>query len=127
MSEKNKELVKKINQSFLKGNAEEVSEYIDENIKWNIVGMPVINGKNNFIETMEMMELENFRDIKIKNIIAEGDFVVVESKDINSADRKEMSSVKPYTPSYCDVYNIKDGKIQELTTYMVDVTLNKES
>ena len=89
MSEKNKELVKKINQSFLKGNAEEVSEYIDENIKWNIVGMPVINGKNNFIETMEMMELENFPDIKIKNIIAEGDFVVVESADINSQIEKK--------------------------------------
>jgi ketosteroid isomerase-like protein len=121
MSRKNKELVRKINEAFLKRNVDEVSDYIDDKIKWTIVGMPVITGRSNFIETMEMMDLES-PDIKIKNVIAEGDYVVVESltnQDPGGIDASE----KPYTPSYCDVYYIKNGKLQELTTYMVDITL----
>ncbi len=29
------------------------------------------------------------------------------------------------SPAYCDVYRLKGGKIEELTTYVVDTTLNK--
>ena len=126
MSEKNKELVRKVNESFLKGNIEMVSEYLDDNIKWNIVGIPCIQGKTDFMQTMEIMELESFPNIKIKNIIAEGDYVVVESSDANVSGSNNFSADKPYTPSYCDIYFIKNGKVQELTTYMVDITLNIE-
>ena len=124
MSIRNKKLVRKINEAFLKSNINKVSDYIDDNIKWNIVGMPVITGKNDFIETMEMMELES-PGLKIKNVIAEGDYVVVESS-ANQNPGGNDASEKLYTPSYCDVYYIKNGKIQELTTYIVDITLNNE-
>jgi ketosteroid isomerase-like protein len=126
MQENNKELVRKINESFLSGNIEMVLDYIDENIKWNIVGMPCIQGKTDFIKTMEMMDFENFPNIKIKHIIAEGDFVVIESSDANSTGTNCFQPDKPYTPSYCDIYFIKNGKIQELTTYIVDITYHNE-
>lgn len=125
MSEKNKELIKKINAAFIKGKVERVAGYIDRNIRWNIVGMPQIKGKDDFIKTKEMMLRESFPNIKIKNIVAEGDFVVVESADIDESDTdKEIKSGKPFTPSYCDIYLIRNGKIYELTTYIVDVSVN---
>ena len=35
-------------------------------------------------------------------------------------------SVSNSNPSYCDVYRIKDGLIEEITTYIVDVSSNEE-
>jgi hypothetical protein len=29
-------------------------------------------------------------------------------------------------PAYCDIYRIKNGKLQELTTYVVDTTITGE-
>ncbi len=110
ISERNKEIVKKINKVFLKGNAETVSAFIDDNIKWNIVGMPVIEGKKEFLETLKELHLENFSSNKIKNIVAEGEFVVVES------------SGKMAGNYFCDIYQLKDEKIQGLTSYIVDTS-----
>ena len=118
MSIKNKNLVKKINEALSKGNTEFVSVHLADDIRWNIVGMPTVSGKSEFLKTMKMMVIESFPDITVKNIIAEGDYVVVES----TGNAKTGES---YNPSYCDVYHLKDEKIQELTTYIVDVTSNE--
>ena len=58
----------------------------------------------------------------VKNIIAEGEYVVVESTG-KSETKTEISN----SPAYCDIYRIKDEKIQELTTYVVDTALNSEA
>ena len=118
MSAKNKKLIKKINEAFSKGDTEFVLDNLADNIRWNIVGLPTISGKGDFLKTMEMFELENFPDITVKNIIGEGDYVVVES-----TGTAVTKTGQPYNPAYCDVYLLKDGKIQELTTYVVDTTL----
>jgi len=121
MSKENKELVKKMNEAFSKGNTEFIVQNITEDIRWNIVGMPVIKGKTDFLKAMKIMELESLPDTEIKNIIAEGNYVVVESSaGLNS------KSGRPYRPSYCDVYKIKNGKVEELTTYVVDITKHED-
>jgi ketosteroid isomerase-like protein len=124
----NKALIQKINEEFSKGNKEYVLDHLADDIRWNIVGMPVINGKSDFIKTMEMMEsaVGGFSDIDLKNVIAEGDYVVVEGT--GSSDVKEVRSYLSYetialsgNPSFCDVYHIVNGKIKELTSYIVDI------
>lgn len=112
---RNKNLIKKINNAFLNGDIKFVSTHLADDIQWNIVGMPVIKGKNDFLVTMEIMEsaVGGFNDIDIKNVVAEGDYVVVESHG--------NAGVKTSNPSYCDVYHIINGKIKELTTYIVDI------
>ena len=97
-------------------------DYLAKDIKWNIVGMPLICGKNEFIETVNSLELENFKSTKIKNIISEGEFVVVES--VGNVNVKTNNS---NTPAYCDIYRIKEGKICELTTYIIDTTSNNDN
>lgn len=122
----NKKLIEKINEEFSKGNNEFYLDYLTDDIRWNIVGMPTIYGKRNFLKAIQTLELENFPVMTVKNIIAEGDYVVVES--IGTASKR-----RPYSPfrqgmalprlTYCDVYLFKGGKILELTTYVVDTTL----
>jgi limonene-1,2-epoxide hydrolase len=114
----NKELIRKINEAFSNGNVRSVSSYIDENIRWKIIGMPVICGKEDFIKMIEMMALECSSSAEIKNIIAEGDFVVVEGSCIANNRSNRIN------PSFCEIYLIQDGKIKELTSYIVDISAN---
>ena len=117
MSVKNKKIVKQIIELFTGNNQDLYSEYLTENIKWNIVGMPLICGKSQFIKTVKSLELENFSLSRIKNIISEKEFVVVES--VGSVNAQTNNSVLQV---YCDIYQIKDGKVCKLTTYIIDIT-----
>jgi limonene-1,2-epoxide hydrolase len=122
MSVKNKKIVKGIIEMFTGNNLSPYLNYLAEDIKWNIVGMPSICGKSEFIETVNSLELENFKFTKIKNIISEGEFVVVES--VGHVNVKKNNSE---TPAYCDIYKIKEGKVCELTTYIIDTSSNNEN
>jgi hypothetical protein len=110
----NKELVQKFNEACIKKDNVFLSQLLADNIKWNIVGMPGTYGKNNFLETMKIMESAagGHSKISIRNIIAEGEYVVAESSDSSG------------TISYCNIYHILNDKIVELTTYVVDVTVS---
>lgn len=121
MSAKNKKIVKKILEMFTGNNHVTYLDYLADDIKWNIVGMPLIHGKDEFIKAVKSLELENFSSSKIKNIISDREFVVVESTGQASV-RTEYSN----GPAYCDIYRIEDGKICELTTYIIDTTSNNE-
>ncbi|HEY6907108.1 MAG TPA: hypothetical protein VI230_06535 [Ignavibacteriaceae bacterium] len=121
MSVKNKKIVIRFMSDFIEGKDKAYMKILSDNIKWNIVGMPLIYGKQNFIEAMGSMGLlsipsnEKMKPIdKVKNVVAESDFVVVENSGKNS---KSCS---------CDVYKIKNGKIEELTSYIVDTSVNEE-
>ena len=110
MSERNKHLIKRIMDAISRENGNFYLDHLAENMKWNIVGMPVIEGKKEVLETIKELHLENFNLSKIKNIVAEGEFVVVES-------------IGKTTGNYfCDIYQIKYDKIQELTSYIVDTS-----
>ena len=110
MSERNKHLIKRIMDAISRENGNFYLDHLAEDMKWNIVGMPVIEGKKEVLETIKELHLENFNLSKIKNIVAEGEFVVVES-------------IGKTTGNYfCDIYQIKYDKIQELTSYIVDTS-----
>lgn len=118
-----KKIVKKITEKFLKKESESYLtgdrfylEYIADDIKWKIIGQPVITGKKNFLNKMKRNEFENSPLIKIKNIIAAGEYVVIES--VGKASSK---TGKHFKHAYCDIYKIKNGKIQEMTTYFIDI------
>lgn len=111
-----------MNEAFFIGNREFILTHLADNIKWNIVGMPPITGKEDFLKVMEIMEsaVGGFPGIQIKNIISEGDYVVVES----SGSSKNIYG-KSFSPSYCEVYRVKGEKILELTTYVIDAEVNQ--
>ncbi len=112
MSLKNKKIVEKFVNAFVERNYDLYMNYLAEDIKWNIVGMPPINGKQNFLEAMEMMEIWSSGR---QHIIAEGDFVVIENQNY---------TLNNY-PAHCDIYRIDQGKIKEVTTYIVDTSINE--
>jgi ketosteroid isomerase-like protein len=111
--------MKRIIDELSKGNRKFIITHLDNDIKWNIVGMPEVTGKEDFLKVMEIMQsaIGGFSRMYIKNIISEGEYVVVESSAGN-----ENFSGKTFNPSYCEVYRFKNGKILELTSYIVDAS-----
>ncbi len=107
---------------FADNNHDKYLKYLDENVKWNIIGMPVISGKIGFLKAVKSLEIENFISLNIKNIISDGEFVVVES---NGSNNKQ--SEKSNVPAFCDIYRLKNGKIYELTSYIVDTSSSNEN
>src|SRR5215217_5693288 len=75
----NNQLLKKISEEFAKGNLRFYEAYLAEDIKWNILGEDTIVGKEQVLEVSKMAQLQSFPVIKIKNIISEGEYVVIES------------------------------------------------
>lgn len=73
------------------------------------------------LEASKMLQLESFPVITIKNIVAEGDYVVIES-----TGEAKTKSVKPYNQKYGDVFKFKGKTLYKITTYL-DTALNKET
>ena len=116
-----KPTIKEISVNFAKGNLELSATYLAEDVKWNILGSNQIIGKEQVLEVSKMLQLQSFPVITIKNIIAEGNNVVVES-----TGKATTKSGKPYNQTYCDVFRFENEKIQEITTYL-DTALSNES
>jgi len=121
MTTTDKQLLKKISEEFAKGNLEFSAAYMDEGIKWNIVGNSPITGKEQVLEVSKMLQLESFPVITIKNIVAEGNYVVVES-----TEKAKTKNGKPYNQTYCDVFQFSGEKLLEITTYL-DTALSNEA
>ncbi len=105
--------IKKISEEFAKGNLEFSAAYLADDIKWNILGNSSIIGKQQVLEVSKMSQLENFPVITIKNIIAEGNYVVIES-----TGKARTKSGKHYNQIYCDIFYFQNEKLQEITTYL---------
>jgi ketosteroid isomerase-like protein len=116
-----KQLLKKISEEFAKGNLRFSETYLAEDIKWNILGEHTIVGKEQVLELSKMAQLQSFPVIKIKNIISEGNYIVIES----TGEAKTIKG-KPYNQVYCEVYRFDNEKLQEITTYL-DTALSKEA
>jgi len=119
MKTTNSQLQIKISEKFAEGNFEFAETYLADDIKWNILGENSITGKQQVLEVSKMLHLESFPTITIKNIVAEGNYVVIEST--GEATTKKGT---PYNQTYCDVFRFNEGKLEEVTTYLDTVLSN---
>ena len=117
----NNHLLKQIGEEFAKGNFGFAEAYLADDIKWNILGEGPVVGKDQVLEVSKMLQLESFPVITIKNIVAEGDCVVIES-----TGEAKTKSGKPYNQTYCDVFKFKGETLYEITTYL-DTALSNET
>ena len=121
MSATNREIVEEVNASFAEGGVEGFLSHCAEDVVWTIVGEKTVTGKNTIREWMASMNMEPPK-FTVNNIIAEGDFATAHG-DMTMKD-KDGKTV-PY--SYCDIYHFSDGKIVELTSFVVKTETKAES
>lgn len=113
----NKEVVRKMGEA--KG-LDAMLATMSDDIRWTIIGTTkwsgTMNGKQELVDRLLkpiFAELETPGSSTTDNVIAEGDFVVVQS---HAAGRKTKSG-KSYNNTYCIVFKVAGGKIKEVTEY----------
>ncbi|WP_036577774.1 nuclear transport factor 2 family protein [Oceanobacillus picturae] len=114
---KNQEFFRKINNAFMTGDVDTIFANISEDIVWNMVGSNALKGKDAVKKEMEPMR--GFETAhQTKQIITHGKTAVIEG----TMAMEEEGVHKKY--AFCDIYKLdkhKDGKIIEITAYLIEV------
>jgi len=113
----NKEVIRKMREA--KG-IDAILATMSDDVRWTLIGSTkfsgTLNGKQEIVEKLFkpiFAELETPGSNVIDNIIAEGDYVVVQQRGTG----RRTKSGKDYNNTYCIVYRVADGKIKEITEY----------
>jgi len=116
----NKALVRSFLASGNNGDLERCLELIDDRVVWTNIGTTKLSGKYAGKEALikELLgpvfgKLKSGIRTTVDNMVAEGDFVVVQSRG-----QAETTEGQQYNNTYCHVFRIRDGKILEVTEYM---------
>ena len=114
----NKEAVRQMREA--KG-LEEMLAAMSDDVRWTIMGSTkyshTMNGKKEIVDKLLhpiVAELESMGSNHVDNVIAEGDYVVVQQH----ATGRKTKTGNPYNNSYCLVYKVIGGKIKEITEYL---------
>jgi ketosteroid isomerase-like protein len=114
----NKETVRQMREA--KG-LDEMLAAMSDDVRWTIMGSTkyshTMNGKKEIVEKLLhpiFAELESMGSNHVDNVIAEGDYVVVQQH----ATGRKTKTGNPYNNSYCLIYKVIGGKIKEITEYL---------
>ena len=114
MSQENKAIVEQMNKAAAEGNTDAFVEPCAENIRWAVFGEKTVEGKPAIREWMNSTECPEPPQFTVENMVAEGDMVVC-SGDMTMKDGD--GNVQPF--AYCDIYRFKNGRVSELSTFIV--------
>jgi len=116
----NKKLLLDIFAGLSQGNSNLFVESMDNNFQWIVTGhtkwSKTYAGKQAVLnELMGALQTALAGRIRVTahRLVAEGDIVVVEAKGSNTT-----KAGKPYNNTYCFVFRVADGKLQDVTEYM---------
>jgi ketosteroid isomerase-like protein len=117
----NKQLMQDIFSELSKGNGKPFVDAMADDIHWTWMGTvnwsKTFMGKksviNELLDPGTSLLTEPFFKYFAHRFIAEGDYVVVESRGLNM-----LRDGRPYNNKYCWVCHIVEGKLQELHEYM---------
>jgi ketosteroid isomerase-like protein len=119
-SAENKELIRNMFAELSKGNGQAFLDMLADNARCLTIGTTKFSGtfndKQEFVNKAlmpAMAQLEGGITITPDNFIAEGDYVVTQGH--GSSRTKSGSS---YNNTYCHVFRIANGKVQEVTEYL---------
>lgn len=114
MSQTNKAILEQANAAVSSGDNEGFLKFCTEDTKWTFVGDQILQGKEAVRQFMLKKYVEPPR-FDVKNLIAEGDFVVATGYITLSDESGKMIRF-----SYCDVWQFRDGKMAELSAYVAE-------
>lgn len=114
MSQKNKEIVEKVNAAFTAGNTEGFLEHCADDVVWTMEGEKTTTGVAEIREWMSQMEGMEPPKFTVDKTIAEGDSVACYGvMTMKGEDGQEGKY------SYCDAYTFAGDKIKELRSFVV--------
>ncbi|MEK4511380.1 nuclear transport factor 2 family protein [Paenibacillus anaericanus] len=111
-----KQLLKDFNIAFARNDIGFILENITDNVKWNLIGDKVIQGRSNFAEELKQMNNIGAIELEITNILTHG----------NTGAAHGILRFENLSYAFCDVYifssSAKNAKIKEITSYNIEVS-----
>lgn len=119
-AERNKEIIRSLYAALGAGDHETFLAGFAEDVQWTIIGSTALSktfdGKKALVD--ELLgpfgeKIDGAFALHPSNFIAEGDFVVMES-------RGESRTIydKDYNNTYCHVFRLSEGKVRQVTEYL---------
>ena len=114
-----KQIVQAFYEASNRGDMEGCLALLADDVKWTNIGSTRYSGS--YIGKADLVAMllgPVFGQLKagiratIDNVIAEGDFVVVQLRG-----EAETKNGRPYNNTYCHVFRVRDGQIREVTEY----------
>jgi uncharacterized protein len=119
-ADENKELVRNMFAELAKGNAQAFLGNLADNVRFTIIGTTRYSGtfvgKQEFIDKVLAplsSQLEGGITLTPETFIAEGEYVAMQARG-----KAQTKSGKSYNNTYCQVFRISNGKVQEVTEYL---------
>ena len=116
----NKQLIQTMFAELSKGNAEAFLGNMADNVRFTIIGTTkysgTCNGKQELIQKVLApltAQLEGGLTITPENFIADGDYVAMQARG-----KSTTKTGKSYNNTYCQVFHLANGKVQEVTEYL---------
>jgi|SRR5215471_14971089 len=116
----NKQLMRHIFAELAEGNSKTLIDTMDDKIRWRISGdsawSKTFDGKQAVLtELFGLLQAKIATRLRILayRFIAENDLVVVEARGKNNISKAGA----PYNNSYCFIFRIAEGRVQEVTEY----------
>jgi len=116
----NKKLIQDMFAELSKGNAPAFLNALADNVRFTIIGTTKYSGTCNSKQELISKvlqpltaQLEGGLTITPENFIADGDFVAMQARG-----KSTTKSGKSYNNTYCQVFRIAGGKVQEVTEYL---------
>ncbi len=114
MSEKNIEIVNKINDAFSANDVEGFLEHCADDVAWTMVGDRTVKGKDEIRNFMDEMKCPEPPVFEVDRMIASDDSVVCYG-DMSMKDGDGQTS----DWTYCDIYHFANGKVDEMSSFVI--------
>jgi ketosteroid isomerase-like protein len=112
----NKRTVEKYMDGFNKTDHAQILDCLTDDVEWIIPGFFHVSGKDAFDREIENDAFVGSPTIKVVRLTEENDVVVAEGS-VRSA-RKDGGILNAV---FCDVFEMRNAKIQRLTTYLAEI------
>jgi uncharacterized protein len=116
----NKQFIRNMFIELSKGNAEAFLGSIADDVRYTIIGTTkysgTFNGKQELINKLLgplTAQLEGGIAVTPDNLIADGDYVAMQAHG-----KARSKNGRSYDNTYCHVFRIANGKVQEVTEYL---------
>jgi ketosteroid isomerase-like protein len=113
MSE-NKKIVKKYMDGFREGDHQKILSCLNEDVVWEMPGIYRHVGKEEFDKEIENENFVGRPTIQIKRLVEENNVVISEGS-VQAA----MKNGNSLDAVFCDVFVMENGKIKQLTSYLM--------
>jgi ketosteroid isomerase-like protein len=112
----NKRTVEQYMAAFRASDHSAILSCLTDDVVWDIPGMVHLTGKAAFDQEIENPAFVGKPDITVTRMVEEADVVVAEGTVRTQRRDGDMMNLR-----FCDVFILRDGKIRQLTSYLMEI------